>query len=507
MLQIKMNSGNGSIKIPLKKNIEESGNFGPQTPYSGDRWTPLLALSVFVSTFGFSVPAGFCLGVLNTPEKILKHWVNETMIKERHVQLSKAQFDILWSLIVSVFLIGGVIGGLTGAWFADRLGRRGTLIFGNVLNLVSSILFFASPLILSVESFFIARIIAGLIAGLMTTVVPMYLTELSPPKLTKLMGIFFPIGLTLGILIAQIMGLGFILGSTTRWPYLVSAYVLMTIMVFASLPWLPESPKYLHSICKEDEALHELSRLRALPTDMIAWEIRSAPSTPRSTNVETWNLLRVLTTPRLKIPTLLVIALQAGQQFSGINAIFYYSSNIFKTAGLEDEWIPYANIGTGFMNFLVASSGLLLVGSFGKKRLLIFSCTATSVTLVLLTFSSKYTSYASWVPKASVTLVLAFVFFYDLGLGPIPFFIGADLVDIGPRPTVMALGSVANWGSNFIVAAGYHSIHNWIHEFIFVLFAVCTGLLTILIVKCLPETPRTSSYHESISEDRHSNDE
>lgn len=50
----------------------------------------------------------------------------------------------------------------------------------------------------------------------MTTVVPMYLTELSPPKLTKLMGIFFPIGLTLGILIAQIMGLGFILGKKRK---------------------------------------------------------------------------------------------------------------------------------------------------------------------------------------------------------------------------------------------------------------------------------------------------
>lgn len=50
----------------------------------------------------------------------------------------------------------------------------------------------------------------------MTTVVPMYLTELSPPKLTKLMGIFFPIGLTLGILIAQIMGLSFILGKKQK---------------------------------------------------------------------------------------------------------------------------------------------------------------------------------------------------------------------------------------------------------------------------------------------------
>lgn len=56
-----------------------------------------------------------------------------------------------------------------------------------------------------------------------------------------------------------------------------------------------------------------------------------------------------------------------------------------------------------------------------------------------------------------------------------------ELVDIGPRPVVMALGSVANWGANFIVGASYTTLHNWLHEFIFIGFAVCTLLLTMFL--------------------------
>ncbi|XKL65783.1 hypothetical protein PGB90_009203 [Kerria lacca] len=487
-----MDSDNGNIKVPLQIECTTSSNCIPRI-YQGDKWTTLLILGAIISTFGFAVPAGFCLGVLNTPVRILQKWCNETLISERQTNLSKAQFDLMWSLIVSVFLIGGVVGGLTGAWFADRLGRKGTLIFGNVLNVFSGILFFISKYIPSVEIFFIGRIIVGFIGGLMTTVVPLYLTELSPPKLCGVMGVLFPVGLTLGILISQILGLDWLLGTETDWPLLVSAYTWLSLMVFIVLPLLPESPKYLYQVVKEeDRALQELSRLRNLPTSIVQWELTNSTVGPRRSNQDKWSLIRVLTTPRLRIPICLVIALQAGQQLSGINAIFYYSSNIFETAGLSKDSIPYANIGTGFINFCVTTCSLLLVRSFSRRHLLIFSCSLSSLTLILLNLSSKYLNFAYWVPYTSVVFVLAYVFFYDLGLGPIPFFIGAELVDIGPRPVVMALGSVANWGANFLIAASYTALHNWLNESLFLIFACCTLFLMMFITIYLPETKRAS---------------
>ncbi|KAK7582329.1 hypothetical protein V9T40_013774 [Parthenolecanium corni] len=455
----------------------------------GDTWTPLVILSAVVATFGFAVPAGYSLGVLNTPVKILQNWTNVTYVSERGTHFSPTQFDLLWSLIVSVFLIGGVVGGLTGAWFADRLGRKGTLIFGNVLNLASGIMFFAAKYVHSVEVFFVGRIVVGFIAGLMTTVVPMYLNEISPPSFTGLMGVMFPSGLTLGILISQIMGLNFLLGTDDLWPLLVSGYAWLSVLVFISFPWLPESPKYLHQVAKlEDQAYEVLSRLRNLPMSTVGWELTNSSVMSRRASQEKWNLIRVLTTHRLQLPLCLVIALQAGQQFSGINAIFYYSSNIFESAGLSRDAIAYANIGTGFINFCVTTCGLGLVHRFGRRHLLIFSCLSTTLTLILLTISIKNMDQARWIPLASVVLVLIFVFVYDLGLGPIPYFIGAELVEIGPRPVVMALGSVANWGANFLIGTGYMPLHNLLKESVFLVFAFCTFLLLLFVTRFLPET-------------------
>lgn len=156
--------------------------------------------------------------------------------------------------------------------------------------------------------------------------------------------------------------------------------------------------------------------------------------------------------------------------YNFILQIFYYSSNIFETAGLKKEWIPYANIGTGFINFIVTAIGLQLVKSFGRRPLLIVSCAATSLLLVMLTLSSRYMvrsssnlslairkswydncrmnivanrwcvfspqDCASWVPTVSVVFVLTFVFVYDLGLGPIPYFIGAGGSSIIQRKRV-----------------------------------------------------------------------
>lgn len=462
--------------------------------YAGDRWTFLLVLSALTATFGFAVPAGYGIGVLNTPVKILQDWCNGTLTREHGVKLSNRQFDIFWSLIVSVFLIGAVIGGITGGWISETIGRKGTLIAGNSLNFFAALMFICSKYIPSVELFFCARIIVGYIAGLMTTVIPMYLTELSPPRLCSIMGILFPVGLTLGIVISQIMGLDWLLGTVTLWPFLISFYGILSTFAFFTLPFLPESPKYLFQVKKEHRrALSELARLRNLPEYMVSWEIHSVEREARYCSADVkWTLIKVLKTRSLYLPLFLVIALQAGQQFSGINAIFYYSSHIFNKSGVDAAHIPYANIGTGSINFIANICSLLLVNKFSRRRLLIISCFLTFVMLILLSLSIRLMTVASWVPYMSIVFVLLFVLVFDLGLGPIPYFIGAELVEIGPRCVIMGLGSVANWGGNFIVALSYSTLEHYLHEYVFLLYAVAM-LQLIFLMRFFPPETNTNS--------------
>lgn len=75
------------------------------------------------STFGTSVPVGYNIGVINAPAVHVREWCNQTVFERYGVELSSGQLEVLWSTIVSIFLVGGAIGSLGGAWIADRLGR------------------------------------------------------------------------------------------------------------------------------------------------------------------------------------------------------------------------------------------------------------------------------------------------------------------------------------------------------------------------------------------------
>jgi len=84
---------------------------------------------------------------------------------------------------------------------------------------------------------------------------------------------------------------------------------------------------------------------------------------------------------------------------------------------------------------------------------------------------------ASFMPWLCTVAVLAYVVFYGIGLGPIPFFIGSELFDVGPRSAAMSLGSVFNWGGNFLVGMIFPSLQAAIGPYVFLIFAACTLIL------------------------------
>lgn len=91
----------------------------------------------------------------------MRSFCNESFIERYDHHLTEAELNLVWSTIVSVFLVGGVTGSLSASWLADRYGRRGALIVGNVTSVIGAILFFMVPLFNSVELFILGRLIVG----------------------------------------------------------------------------------------------------------------------------------------------------------------------------------------------------------------------------------------------------------------------------------------------------------------------------------------------------------
>lgn len=159
----------------------------------------------------------------------------------------------------------------------------------------------------------------------------MYLAEVSPIKLRGAMGVLCPLGLTTGVVVAQVASLEQALGTEEHWHYALGCFAVLNLFCYAFYFWIPESPKYLYSV-KGDQAgslraIRKLFGRHTIGDDYIKLQMECAngqngPSAQEDgqpqANRSLWSVVR---DPTLTLPLVLVCALQGGQQLSGINAV------------------------------------------------------------------------------------------------------------------------------------------------------------------------------------------
>lgn len=119
---------------------------------------------------------------------------------------------MLWTLTNCLFVIGGIIGAFISKILMDKLGRKIAILLHHVASILASILALVSYFIHSPVSFMVARLLFGIQGGMSCTLIPAYLSEISPPALRGRTGVFHQLCITIGILIAQVLGLRQLLG-------------------------------------------------------------------------------------------------------------------------------------------------------------------------------------------------------------------------------------------------------------------------------------------------------
>ncbi|CAH1993880.1 unnamed protein product [Acanthoscelides obtectus] len=321
---------------------------------------------------------------------------------------------------------------------------------------------------------------------------PMYLTELAPLRLKGAMGGLCPLGLTFGVLSGQVLSMNSLLGNEDYWPHCLAIYALPTFISIFVLPLLPESPKFLFVVKNQPQAaLKELQVIRGVQKELLIDEIESlkieADENRKNAGVSI-GLGKVITDRSLLLPLTLVCSLQAGQQFSGINAVFYYSTDIFKAAGLTSTAAELATIGAGIFNFAMAVISIPLMSNVDRRKCMLFSLETSIASLIVLGLGLIYIQFFSWVAYVSTIGLLGFVICYGVGLGPIPYFIGSELFEVGARSSAMALGSMFNWGGNFIVGLLFPILKVYIGAAWFFIFAAISLTLYLFVRFYLPET-------------------
>ncbi|XP_017879002.1 solute carrier family 2, facilitated glucose transporter member 1-like isoform X2 [Ceratina calcarata] len=471
----------------------------PRQPNSENRdersapggWTLTLVLAGVTCCLGSAVPAGFNGGVLNNAADLIGGFCNES-VKERYgVEVSENGLKIIWSTVVSIFLIGGAVGSFLASWVSDRYGRKGGLCAGNMFGIIGAGMLFLVRKLNSIELLLAGRLLSGFSGGIATCIVPMYMAEIAPLRLRGAVGVLCQLGITSGVFLGQIAGLNTVLGTENSWDFMLAAFapLCMCALVLTSTV-LPESPKYLFIIRdQKQKALDELSRIRNMDVMLLQVEISSLEQEAEmKTTAEPWTIKRILKDPALQLPLFLVCTIQFGQQMSGINFVFYYSNPIFLDAGLGNTGAQYATLATGAVNMAMALVSVPVMSSFNRRGVLLSSIYLCFGCLIILCIALKLSYLSSSVSIICTVTILAYVIFYGIGLGPIPYFIGSELFDVGPRPAAMALGSVFNWGGNFLVGMLFPTVEHLMGPYAFLIFVVALFFLELVVRIYLPET-------------------
>ncbi|KAG5679241.1 hypothetical protein PVAND_008821 [Polypedilum vanderplanki] len=465
--------------------------------------TFFLTYSIFAAVLGM-LQFGYNTGVINAPEINIENFMKD-VYKDRYGEdISEEFIQQLYSVAVSIFAIGGMLGGFCGGWIANRFGRKGGLLLNNVLGISGACLMGFTKFLNSYEVLFLGRFIIGVNCGLNTSLVPMYISEIAPLNLRGGLGTVNQLAVTIGLLLSQVLGIEQILGTNDGWPVLLGLAVCPAILQLILLPICPESPRYL-LITKqwEEEARKALRRLRA--SSQVEEDIEEMRAEERAQQSESSiSIMELICSPTLRAPLIIGIVMQLSQQLSGINAVFYYSTSLFMSSGLTEENAKFATIGIGCIMVLMTLVSIPLMDKTGRRTLHLYGLGGMFIFSIFITISFLIKEMIDWMSYLSVVSTLAFVVFFAVGPGSIPWMITAELFSQGPRPTAMAIAVLVNWLANFVVGIGFPSLKAALDNYTFLPFSVFLAIFWIFTYKKVPET-KNKTFEEILALFRHGN--
>ncbi|XP_012350790.1 solute carrier family 2, facilitated glucose transporter member 1 isoform X3 [Apis florea] len=447
-----------------------------------------LAFAIAAAALGSSFQHGYNTGVVNAPQQLIENWISDLKTNRTGQVTKQSEVTMIWSIAVSIFCVGGMIGGSLVGSIADRFGRKGGLLINNILVVLTVIFEGCAKTAKSYEMIIIGRFLIGINAGLNAGLAPMYLSEISPIHLRGAVGTVYQLVITMSILVSQILGLEQILGTAEQWPLLLCLTIVPAIFQVIALPFCPESPKYLLVTKGKDmEAQRALAWLRGTievhdEMEEMRTEYESVKLVPKVT------LKELFVNSTLRIPLIIALMVMFAQQLSGINAVMFFSTKIFMMAQLDKSAAQNATLGVGAMNVLMTFISLILVERAGRKTLMLIGFSGMFVDTALLAICLAFAETSRAAAYFSIVLVIMFVVLFATGPGSIPWFLVSELFNQSARPAATSVAIAVNWTANFIVSIGFLPLQEALGAYVFIIFAALQAFFVFFIYKKVPET-------------------
>ncbi|KAH7224903.1 hypothetical protein BKA60DRAFT_450392, partial [Fusarium oxysporum] len=388
--------------------------------------------------------------------------------------------------MVAILEIGAFITSLMVGRIGDIIGRRRTIFYGSCIFFVGGAL---QTLATSMPMMMAGRFVAGFGVGMLSTIVPVYQSEISPPhNRGKLACIEFTgniVGYSTSVWVDY--GCGFI-ESDYSWRIPLGLQCFMGALLGLGSLVIVESPRWLLDNDHDEEGMVVIANLYGGgdihdPKARDEYrEIKMNVLLQRQEGERTYkDMFR-----RYKTRVFIAMSAQALAQLNGINVISYYAPYVFESAG----WVGHdAVLMTGFNSLTYLMSTIppwYLVDRWGRRKILLSGATAMAISLSLISYFLFLD--IKWTPRLVVLFVMIYNAAFGYSWGPIPWLYPPEILPLSIRSKGASLSTATNWAANWLVGEMTPILQEWIKWRMYLVHAFFCVASVVIVYFIYPET-------------------
>ncbi|HEU4739653.1 MAG TPA: sugar porter family MFS transporter [Solirubrobacterales bacterium] len=396
----------------------------------------------------------------------------------------KTDFDLgsfAQGLVVAAVPIGAVAGAAIAGPAADTYGRRLMILIAAAVFIVGALASAAAP---GVEVLVIARIVIGVAIGLASAAAPVYISEVAPPESRGRLVSFFQLAVTIGILVAYLVGLAF--DHVEGWRWMLGLGCVPALALAFGMLRMPQSPRWLVMHGDDYAARATLAKIRVDDPDTIDREVEEIKESIEEKPGQWSELLQ----PVVKAALVVGVGLAILQQVTGINTVIYYAPTIVEFTGVDSSaGSILAAVGVGVINVAMTIVALRLLDRAGRRTLLMIGVSGMVISLFALGLAFEVGGSGTFGSALAIASLMTYVASFAISLGPIFWLLNAEIYPLSVRSKAAGIGTMANWTFNFIVSLTFLLLIEALGQSGAFWFYGAVGVLTLVFCwKLVPET-------------------
>ncbi|MFC7340441.1 sugar porter family MFS transporter [Saccharopolyspora griseoalba] len=415
-----------------------------------------------------------------------------TAIRE-HFQID----SVATGITVAIALLGSAAGAWWAGSLADKFGRLFAMRLAAVLFLVSAI---GSAVPFTAWDMSWWRLVGGVAVGMASVIAPAYIAEIAPAAHRGRLGTLQQLAIVLGIALSQVAnwaiaaaagGAGSALGPLDAWQWMLMAEAAPAILFGILTFTIPESPRHLVANGRSEDARSILRSIEPQDTEQRLAEIQESLDREHKPRLAD---LRSKTAVLLPI-VWIGIVLSMLQQLVGINVIFYYSSALWQSVGINEDSSLLLSLSTQVFNIAGTLVALALLDRVGRRPLLLTGSAGMTVTLGLAAFAFSHAGVVNGEPAmpdpyGMIALVSAhaFVFFFAISWGPVVWVLLGEMFPNRIRAAALAVAAAAQWLTNWLVTVSFPTLSELSLSGAYIGYTVFAALSIYFVWKWIPET-------------------